>query len=223
MGARTPRYSSIRSGHSSSIADGGRGMQLSASALQQRPVRDLLDQRVREPHLVGLTVALEQAGAHQLVRLGPGSDPTKRWSRGRSISRPRTDAAVITSWGRLEERVEPREDHLLDRRRQLDTGTHIGPRSSRGCRSRRASRDQLGEEERIAARGLDDAPEQLCGDRVTLEQQGGELVDPIVRQGRELDHLGVFGCRTRQRVGRIAVGPGRQDEQERGVASLRKE
>jgi hypothetical protein len=43
---------------------GGRGMQLSASALQQRPVRDLLDQRVGEPHLVGLTVAFEQAGTH---------------------------------------------------------------------------------------------------------------------------------------------------------------
>jgi hypothetical protein len=30
----------------------------------------------------------------------------------------------------------------------------------------------------------------------------------IVRHGRELDHLGVFGCRTRPRVGRIAVRPG---------------
>ena len=61
---------------------GGRGMQLSAPALQQRPVRDLLDQRVREPHLVWLTVSFEQARAHQLIRLRPGIGRDQTFEQG---------------------------------------------------------------------------------------------------------------------------------------------
>jgi hypothetical protein len=105
---------------------GGRGMQLSAPALQQRPVRDLLDQRVREPHLVWLTVSFEQAGAHQLVRLRPGIGPDQTLEQGQVDPTPQHRRSGDHVSRSRRERVEPRQDHLLDRRRQLDARTVIG-------------------------------------------------------------------------------------------------
>ena len=182
---------------------GGGRVELAAPALQQRPVRDLLDQRVREPHLVGLTVAFEQAGAHQLVRLGAGigSDQTLEQGQVDRTTQHRRGGEHVARSRR--ERVEPSQDHLLDRRRQLDARAvgrdPRGPLADEGAGSDERA-DQLRQVEGIAAGGLDDASEQLLGDLAALEQRDDELVDPIVREGLEVDHLGAV--RRRRRSGR---------------------
>ena len=149
----------------------GRGVQLSPPALQQRPVRDLLDQRVREPHLVRLPVAFEQTRAHQLVRLrhGDRTRPTARAAAARP-PRPSTDAAVITSRAVASWSASSRARITFSI--VFGSSTLASPSTPRPVADERAGpderADQLGQEERDCRPSLDDAFEQISRDRAHL-------------------------------------------------------
>ena len=129
---------------------GGGRMELATPPSQQRPVRDFLDQGVREPHLVWLPVGLEQTHADELVDLGVRFSPDQlleQRHRHRTSQHRRGGEHVA---GARPERIEPSQDHLLDRRRELDARAHTG-RARREDAGSDERADQLGEEERIAA------------------------------------------------------------------------
>ena len=200
----------------------GRRVQLAPPPLQQRPVRDLLDQRVREPQLVRLPVAFEQAGAHQLVRFGAGVGSDQPLEEGQVDRTTQHRPGGEHVAGSRLERVQPSQDHLLDRGRELEARARVGHDPPGAFADESAGpderADQLRQEEGVASGGLDDAPEQVDRDRLAFEQRVDELVDTVVRQRRELDHLVAFG---RQRQGRTVAASRREDEQERRVSTLR--
>ena len=79
-----------------------------------------------ENHLVWLTVTFEQAGAHELVRLSLGIRPDQLLEQGECHPMPQHRRGGDHVARARRERVEPRQDHLLDRRRELDVRAVIG-------------------------------------------------------------------------------------------------
>ncbi len=202
----------------------------------QRAVRGLLDQRVLEAVLgLGPSPALaDEVQALQLVQRPPDSPspPETASSSGRPNCRPRTDAAMSASCASGLEPVDPREDDLLDRRRDLDRDLVDEP-PALAVRHERAGVDQrtdeLLEEERVPLGGLEDPPLHLVGKRSSVADERVKQLAPGVARQRLERHL---ARPVRELAGAVSFtrhdgwsrsGRGRQHEQERRHFGVREQ
>ncbi len=202
----------------------------------QRAVRGLLDERVLEPVLgLGPATALtDQVQPHQIEQRLPNSTILAfdhRLEEGQTELPPehgrghqRVPCAGVES-------VDPRQDDLLDRGRDLERNVVdeapavLVVRHRAGVHERP---DQLLQEERIALGGLQDAALHVGGERALADERVEQLASGVARQ-RLQRHV---GDPVRELAGRVLLrSPPRvialqarcQHQQERGALRVAEE
>ena len=179
------------------VLEPGRGLRVDGTALvdDERPVRRLLDQRVLEAVLrLGPPASLaEQVEPHQ--RRERRTDvvvPAHRLQEREPELPPEDGGRHQDRVGLRVEPVDPREDHLLHGRRDLDLDVVIEAPTvlvpdERARIGQRA--DELLEEERVAVGVLEDPLLHVVGQRALADERAEQVEARVARQ-RLQRHLG---------------------------------